>query len=139
MGLELDAAFVKLGEVEHVVDDAEQGLAGVGDQLDVTLVAGVEGAGLLQQPGEPDDGAERSAQLVGHVGQEVGLGRGRGLRLGLLATQLVFHRPAQGHIPEHRHGPDHGAVIVMDRRRRALQPGPAPVRAQHPELGGAFR
>jgi hypothetical protein len=93
-GLEVDvhAAGLDLGEVEDVGDEAEQVLAGeldlaqlVGGALEAALV------GLLEQHlGVADDGVERGAQLVAHVGEEAALGE-RGLLGDLLGlAQAAF-------------------------------------------------
>src|SRR3546814_7643393 len=65
------------GEVEHVVDQAEQVAAAVVDVPHVLAVARVAQRPqrlLLQQLGESDDGIERRAQLVTHHRQELRLG-----------------------------------------------------------------
>ena len=104
-----------LGHVEQVVDQGQQGAARVPDQLGLVEPLGVEGGavgcGLGQQPGQPDDGVQRGAQLVADVGPEPVLGfRGRAQPLGLLVQlrvqrhhaavgllQLVRQLAVQGH------------------------------------------
>ncbi len=85
--LDLQLAGFDLREVEDVVDDRQQRLARVPHRLRVVALAGVE-IGLEQQVGHADDAVHRRADLVAHVGQEVGL-QPRGLR-GLVAG--VGHR-----------------------------------------------
>ena len=58
-----------LGEVEDVVDDAQECVAAAADGLGELALFGVEG-GVQQQPGHPDHGVHRGADLVAHRGQE---------------------------------------------------------------------
>ena len=67
-------AGLDLREVEDVVDDAEQVLAGALDLRDVVALLGVE-RGLERQVRHADDRVHRRADLMAHVGQEVGLQR----------------------------------------------------------------
>jgi hypothetical protein len=73
---EPDALVVELGGVEHVVDDPQQGLAGHFDLVDQIGLRGIE-RGVAQQVGDADHGVERGADLVAHVGEELGLGAHR--------------------------------------------------------------
>ena len=90
LGIKLDPAGLQAREVQHVVDDAEQGVAGVLDQAHMVRIALRQGAGPAQYPGKADNGVQRRAQFVSHVGQKVGLGRPRRLGQieGLLEVQL---------------------------------------------------
>ena len=69
-------AGLDLGDVEDVVDHRQQVLAGGADLLQVgdLLAAPVELRVLEQHLAVADDGVERRAQLVAHLGQELGLG-----------------------------------------------------------------
>ncbi len=78
LDLEFDVALVVFGDVQDVIDHPEQALACVRNRLDAAPVAVVDGVGLLQKPREADDRRQRRPQFMGHVGQEVGLGPGRG-------------------------------------------------------------
>jgi hypothetical protein len=71
----LDAHLVglELGKVEDVVDDPEQVLARGLDLLHVVELARRQ-PGLEHQMGHADHGIHRRADLVAHVGQEIGLG-----------------------------------------------------------------
>ncbi len=75
LDLDGDGAGLDLREIENVVDEIEQVGAGgvdVAGELDLLVrevAAGVFGELLA----EDEDGIERRAQLVGHVGQELGL------------------------------------------------------------------
>ena len=73
--VELHLARLHLGEVQDVVDQGEQVPAAGKDVVDVFLLLFVDDAEhlVLQHLGEADHRIERGAQLVAHVGQEVGL------------------------------------------------------------------
>ena len=72
-----------LGEVENVVDQYEQVVAGGIDRLRVFHLLGAQVAGLVvaQQLGQDERGVERGAQFVAHVGQKLAF---------VLAGQLKF-------------------------------------------------
>ena len=73
-----------LGQVEDVVDQAEQVLAAAVDRLQELLSCQrVEAAVAVvdQQLAEAEDGVQRCAQLVAHVGQELALDAARVLEL----------------------------------------------------------
>ena len=75
--VESQLAGLDLGHVEDVVDQAQQVLTGFEDVRGVSLVAGVpQGAEHLglHDFRKAVDGIERRAQLVTHVGEELGLG-----------------------------------------------------------------
>ena len=74
--LQLQAAGIDPGKIEDVVDDGQQQLAGAFDTAHVIHVARLERA-LLQQVRQADHAIERRADLVAHVGQEVGAGLGQ--------------------------------------------------------------
>ena len=93
--IEADAAGFDLRHVEDVVDDVEQVLPALVDVAAVFLV--LVGAERPEHPGfhdlgEADDGVERRAQLMAHVGEEFGLGLvgffGAGLFLGIFLGEL---------------------------------------------------
>ncbi len=71
--LQLHAPGLDLRQVENVVDQAEQVLAVAVNLLRVAELALPEHAiaVLLQDAGEADDGVQRRAQLVAHVGDEL--------------------------------------------------------------------
>ena len=82
--LEQQPPRLDLGEVENVVDDAHQvarSPLGLGDKLSLPLVQ----RGLQAQMRKPDDGVQRGADLMAHVGQEGALGLR--CRFGLLLGQ----------------------------------------------------
>ncbi len=97
-GLEVELAGLDLREVEDVVDDPEQGRAGIVDLADVVALLGGERR-LEGEVRQADDGVHRRPDLVAHVGQEhrLHLRRLLGLALGdvqllLLRDQLLFLR-----------------------------------------------
>ena len=65
------AAGLDFGQVEQVVDQVEQALAGAEDVADVAAGLGVVGGGVLEQFGEAEDGVEGGAELVADVGEEL--------------------------------------------------------------------
>ncbi len=73
--VELHLAGLHLRQVEYVVDELKQMLAGtvdllqVGDDRRLVELLGL----LLEHLAVPDDGVERGAQLVAHVGEECAL------------------------------------------------------------------
>ena len=75
LDVELDPTRLDLGEVEHVVDQVQEVSSRSRDPLqglDVVAEPVVPGF-LFQHLGEADDGVQRRAQLVAHVGQELTL------------------------------------------------------------------
>ena len=95
LGIEPDAAGLDLRHVEDVVDDLEQVLAALVDVAAIFAIAvGAERAehARLHDLGEADDGVERRAQLVAHIGEEFRLGLvrllGPGLLLGIFLGQV---------------------------------------------------
>ncbi len=99
-----------LGQIEDVVDQRQQVLAGRADLVQVgdhALVTGVLGL-FDQHLAVADDRVERCPQLVAHVGQELALGAARGLGLAARAQQLADvvverHQPLALPVDVHRH------------------------------------
>ena len=135
---EVERVGLDLGQVEHVADQLQQQLVVILDDVDellfLLLVIGGE-----QQAREPDDGVERRADLVAHVGQErrfqpVGLlgllpGRDEGLLL-----FLAFGDQQQRADERRRPAP----VVAFDHRGMDFQPVGARLSVlvgDHPELG----
>ena len=82
--LQIQSAGLDLGEVEDVVDDAEQMLGRTLDLADVVELLRIE-PGLQGEMGHAEDGVHGGADLVAHVGEKIALGPGRALR------QLIGH------------------------------------------------
>ena len=85
--LDVHAARLDLREVEDVVDDREECVAGIADRVDVVALLAVERR-VEQQPRESDDRVHRRADLMAHGGEEralrlVGLFRSRARFVGL--------------------------------------------------------
>ena len=72
-GVHLQLAGLDLGEVEDVVEDAQQILRGLVDLFHVLALLGLQ-VGHQGQVGQADDGVHGGADLVAHVGQEAALG-----------------------------------------------------------------
>ncbi len=72
--VDLEAPGLDLGEVEDVVDDVEQALRRlVGDLEELLLFFGVLHRPVHDEAQKTEDGCERGPQLVGGVGEELGL------------------------------------------------------------------
>ena len=99
--VQLQLAGLDLGEVEQVVDDAEQVVGRGLDRLEaLPLVLGqrrVEG-----QLGHAEDGVHGGADLVADVGQELVLGPVRRLRRLLGLPQLLLGPLPLGDVPQDR-------------------------------------
>ena len=96
--LELHPPGFDLGEVQHVVDDRQQGLSRGLDPRDVLTLSLVQ-VGGDQQVGQTDHAVHRGPDLVAHGGQEGGLGpqrRQRGVPGSLqLALRLLERRDVE--------------------------------------------
>jgi len=69
------------GEVENVVDEMQQGIAGLADAQGHFTLIGRQGA-VLQDLRETQDGVHRGPHLMAHVRQELALGGAGGGELG---------------------------------------------------------
>ncbi len=99
--VELHAAGLDLRQVEDVVDELKQVPAGRVDVLEVVVLLFVQ---LAEQPleqhlGKADDRVERRAQLVRHVGEELGLVLVGDLELPALVLDLA----EQAHVLDRDH------------------------------------
>src|SRR6185437_9070293 len=74
--LDRELARLDLGEVENVVDDAEQMLARTFDLENIVALTRGE-VGLQREVRKPDYGVHRCPDLVAHVGKEDALGFAR--------------------------------------------------------------
>jgi hypothetical protein len=74
-GVDLGPACLDLGEVEDVVDEPQQVRPGAVDRVgELDLPRGEVGVGVLgEQPRQQQERVQRRAQLVAHVGHELGL------------------------------------------------------------------
>ena len=88
---ERELAGLDLGEVEHVVDQAEQVAAVALDALEhgLRLLRRLAVDAVEDQLGVAEDGVERRAQLVAHVGEELRLVLARDRELLALLLDLV--------------------------------------------------
>ena len=115
--LDRDFAFVQgelsgfqLGEVEHIVDQFEQKFAADMDIVRVFEIApdadGAEHLGL-DHFGETEDGIQRRAKLVAHIGQELGFGPVGEFGGFLALYEFLFRFFAGGNVgqPGERGGP----------------------------------
>ena len=86
---ELHPVGLDLGQVEHVVEQGQQVLAGGVDLVEAGALLGLDGV-AAQQVAQADDGVHRRANLVAHVGQESALGQVGGF--GAFARRGQFGR-----------------------------------------------
>ena len=89
-----------LGQIEDVVDQREQVLAAAEDVADeaALLLGHLADQAVLEHLGEADDRVERRAQLVRHVGEELGLHPARVLELDVLLLQRLLEALELGHV-----------------------------------------
>jgi hypothetical protein len=121
------------GDVQHLVDQPEQVAAAVehvGDALGLLVGQVLQ----LQQLPEPEDGVERGAQLVAHLGEELALGPvgPLGVLLGLLQGLLglapvgdVVGEGVEGGRRPRSHRPDHhldGELVAVPVQGGDLDP-----------------
>jgi Bacterial protein of unknown function (DUF899) len=106
LGVELDPPGLDLGQIEDLIDQLQEVIAGAPNTLQgLDEVVPAEFFGVLfEHLGEADDRIEGRSQLVAHVGQELALGLGR-LRRGV-ARRCEFRLSSLelGHVRESRHG-----------------------------------
>ena len=115
--LHVELAGFDLGEVQNVVEDAEQRLGGGLDLGEIVVLLGRE-LGLERQVSQPDHRVHRRADLVAHVGEEVRLGARRRLGHLLGAAHLVLGPLALGDVLDvHDH---HLAVKIFGQSKPSL-------------------
>lgn len=87
--LEFDAAGLNFGEVEDIIDEAEEGFGGQFGGFGEVALGGLE-VGIKEQAGHPEDAVEGRTDFVAHFGKEFGLGLigGLGFLFGLLEGDL---------------------------------------------------
>ncbi len=110
--IEPDAAGLDLRHVENVVDDVEQILPAAADVAAIfAILVGAERAehARLHDLGKADDGVERRAQLVAHIGEEFRLGLvgllGAGLFGGVFLGQFGQPLLRGAQVGDRRHQP----------------------------------
>ena len=136
--IELHPAGLDLREVEDVVDQREQVVARAVDveQVLELLVVDLAEHLLAQHLGEADDRVERRAQLVRHVGEELGLVLVRHLQLAALGLDLV--EEARVLDRDHRlvgEGLEQRELLVGERRRRLARTWIAPTPRPSQSIG----
>ncbi|MCX7161600.1 MAG: hypothetical protein NT083_00925 [Rhodocyclales bacterium] len=113
--LDGELAGLDLGNVENVVDDAQQMLARELDLLDVFALVGRH-CGHQHQVRHADDAVHRRADFVAHVGEEVGLHARGFLRQFAGAAHFRIQRAAQADILQYAEVAADAAVEGTDRR-----------------------
>ena len=81
----LQLSRLDLGKIQDVVDDRQE-MVGRSRNLGQTLALLRCGTGFAQPMGQPDDGVDRRADFMAHIGQKLALGPGggHGLQAGFL-------------------------------------------------------
>ena len=100
---QLQLAGFDLGEVEQVVDDAQQAIGRRLDRLQALPLALVQGR-VEHEFGHADDGVHGGADFVADVGQEIVLGAVGRLRRLLGLAQLRIQPLALRNVLNHRDG-----------------------------------
>ena len=127
LALQHELLGLDLGEVEDIVDHAEQGFARIADRREELALLGRELA-LEDQFGHADHGVQRRADFMAHVRQEGALGpTGRFGRL--FRRPQGFRGPLlRGDVLGDAEGADDLPLVVIQRQLRAGSPGGASVR-----------
>ena len=146
LGREFHLVRLDAGEVEHVVDDGQQGPGRVPDHVQVFALLRRE-VHVRDHLGHAQDAADGGADLVAHVGQEPALGPAGPLGPAVGRPELLLHVPAQDgrteNVRDHGHGLDlHGQpvpllavlgksqeappLVAREHRDDHDRPGPAP-------------
>ena len=126
--LDLDLAGLELRDIENVIDDGEQRIAGFAHDLRVVALLLIE-LRPEQQVGHAENRVHRRADLVTHIGKELGLAPARRLRLLLGDAQrlLELALPSgnlmrNGDVAESADAADGPAVLVADHVRVRAAP-----------------
>ena len=130
-----DVPGLEAGDVEDVVDQPEQPLAGAVDDADEVVLARVEVA-LGKHLGGAEHAGQRGAHLVAHVGQEQRLGRAGLLGGASGALELAPQLVALGDVLGGAVHADH-LVADDDGDGGEVELHPPPVLGQHGGLAAA--
>ena len=126
MVLELELARLDLGEIKDVADDGEQRVGALADGLRVVALLGVQ-VGAEEKAGHADDGVHRRANLVAHVGEELGLGHVGAFRRFLRRDEFILDLLAVGDFLADAAVADDLAGEVEHRRAAGAEPDDAAV------------
>ena len=120
--MQLELAGLDLGHVQHAVDQLQQMAAGFMDQPrnipDSAAIAQAAENLPRHHFRETDDGVERRAQLMAHIGEEGGFGAGRAHRGVARLDQGPLLDFAFGDVARHRHDLGRGARPERRGRQR---------------------
>ena len=116
--LDLELRGFDLGQVEDVVDEIEQVVAGATKDLHILVLLRRE-RGLREQLRNPHDRIHRCADFMAHAGQEIRLGPVGAVSQGLRVLQLPLHPLALGHVTRRREDALQRAVPVVEGGRVA--------------------
>ena len=136
--VEVDPAGLDLREVEDVVDDREEGVAGGPDRVDVVALLGVERR-VGEEPAHPDDRVHRRPDLVAHRGEERALGLVRLLgHLAGLARRAEQAGVVDGDRRLLRQADEEVEVRLGERPRRSRQTARIPTTPSRPTSEAAM-
>ena len=133
-GLQLQLPGFDLRQVEHVVENGQQGLAGLLDDLHPLALNRRQGLGG-HDLGHAEDAVERGADLVAHGGQEGALGDVGGLGVVPGAHHGLLGQLALGDVLHGAQHPQRPPGFVLVQVGRALDPDLLTVRPVDPVLG----
>ena len=142
--VQFELARLDLGEIEHVVDQAQQRLARLSNRIDGIALLGVERA-QAQQFQQADHGIHRGADFVAHDGQEGALGLAAGFGGVAGRAQFVLGALAFGDIGIDRHEAAIGQGHAADLDGAAVAPSlfeparHALARQRHPRRDNRLR
>ena len=118
--LQAQLAGLNLGDVQDVVDDGQQVVAGGVDLLQALQL--LRGGVGVEQVGEAQDGVHGRADFVAHVGQELALGLAGRFGGGPGPDHGLFRLPALGDVPVRGPASQVMAVGAVDRLAHVFQP-----------------
>ena len=121
--LDRHPAGFDLGEIEDVVDQLQQHVARCAQVLHMRCLPRIQ-FGLVQQMGKADDGVERRADFVAHVGQKLRLHARGGFGVGLGFLQCHLRLLLVGDVLQCLDGADDLTVGIADGRGGKEQPAP---------------
>ncbi|MCX6606309.1 MAG: hypothetical protein NTV52_22335, partial [Acidobacteria bacterium] len=140
-GFDGELAGFDFREVEQVVDDGQEGFAGVADGFDELALVVVEG-GIDEEVGKADDAIHGGADFVAHSGEEIGFGAGGGFGGVFRVAEGEFGGFAVGDVLEGSVEADEAAVGIKFGFSSADRPDVGAIGADHFEIefvGGAVR
>src|SRR4029079_7897677 len=135
--LDRQFAGLDLREIENVVDDAKQVLAGTLDLLHVVALARRK-LGLKREMGKADDSVHRRPDLVAHIGQEDALGLACLERRHSRFLQLLLCLFSRCYIGHRSHDLDYMPLLIAQKMLLIFYPAIGAIHAPVPVLDRSF-